>query len=653
MLPSRLLRLLARIDGCTPVPFDLTSRDGVHSKLLAVLVFGGTCLRAYLHLFATAVFAAEVPRCAALIAIGPPALARLASSLGNLWQVLPFACVLGLANSRWHGRVWRLAALPYAAALLAVYIIEVRACRPSGPGSAVRQLVATMLGVVDVACFAGVLARLGLLLAHDPPRAEPGASAWRRWTRAELPVHTGATLTEAAGAQAARAPAAAELPAPTEGEGGGRGQESGQTDGECPVQEERDLLPVRLWVGVALSGTCVLLLFCAQLYAALLLQRDALRTVQHAKGVLHRAHALLEQLPPAASASEPAAWLQALLRYAQRLVDAAAEPAARAAAPSLTIGALGALSNEVHCKAIALRRCRRLVPLLRARYAAEATHDATAAAGSAIQHMGGEAVAGGVPVGGEVVGAVLLSAETKKETGAEKDIETDPPPRALDLAPFSAYWAFYLIPTQAANSIVAFAALSAALSLLVFSLLCAPVRVRLWTSWLSIGYVSALGVDYCLRLCLFQGLLGTREGPRLPRLFRAADLLFSFTLGPVAGTSSVLLRAVLASLVALAGFARIDVPLLPRTLAAWDPLFAAWQAMLKLHCRPPRLGQGGVGWQPATAVVVVAQGPARPGPPDLLPPLREPLLPTVRPHLRAPQRTPPSHSALLDVSRDG
>jgi hypothetical protein len=158
------------------------------------------------------------------------------------------------------------------------------------------------------------------------------------------------------------------------------------------------------------------------------------------------------------------------------------------------------------------------------------------------------------------------------------------PSRALDVETYSVYWAFYLIPISAGNSLVAFSVLSLTVSLLAFSALCEPVRARLWTSWLTLSYACALGADYALRRLLFQGLLATRDRLRAPRLFRLCDLVYSFTLGPVAGTSSVLLRIVLGGLCALAGLARIHVPLLPRALASWDPVFAAWMSMLKLHC---------------------------------------------------------------------
>lgn len=650
-----LATLLKRLDARCPVPFDLVSPDGCHSRVLAVLAFGGLTLRAYRVVLARSFGDGVLPRCAPHVPFSQGALTELVGSLGSLWQALPFACVLGLANSRWHGASWRLVALPYAAALLAESSFELLYCAqwPQASGGAggasrgrpVRQLVAQLLLAVDVLIFLGVLLRLLRLLHTGSARGTAGAAL----RGAISPAQRSGALESGRAVRAADGTA-------------GR------------------LVPLRLWVGLWLSLTVVLLLCAAQLRLGMLLWVDGPSAVLRLGETVRRAEAQLR------ASGGDAQWLAGLLAEAQRLLSACALPAAAALGPSVAAGALAGLCNDVCCKAIAVRRCRRLVlelgalalpagrgarppspaahaspgagrSLQQAEEQAEQAEQAERGRESALRSLAGEGTAQlpsvgapGVPFAGGTpplaasesaavgpLGSAPACGERPEHGSAEGGVDSRAQlPRSVDLSPFSAYWAFYLIPISVANSAVAYALLSAACTLLAFSLACAPVRQRLWTSWLTLGYVSALGLDYCLRRALFQRLLATRHSPRLPRLFRLADFAYSFTLGPVAGTSSVGCRLLCGCGCALAGLARIDVPLLPRSVSTWDPAFAAWQAMLKLHVVPTDgcAAEGAAAeprWLPPPPTHAGRPAPAdagvqRRGQPHGLARLREPLL---------------------------
>lgn len=147
----------------------------------------------------------------------------------------------------------------------------------------------------------------------------------------------------------------------------------------------------------------------------------------------------------------------------------------------------------------------------------------------------------------------------------------------------SCYFAFYLIPISAANTLTAFCAVSLAASLLVFSLICAPAREQLWLSWFTWSVFSAIVIDPLLRRVLFTGVVATRHRVIMARAFRTADFVYSFSLGPLFGATLVLLRCLLGLLFALSSLARTDVSLLPGPASGLDAAYTAWQATLKLH----------------------------------------------------------------------
>ncbi|KAG8462410.1 hypothetical protein KFE25_012230 [Diacronema lutheri] len=628
------------VDGCCPVPFDLISPNGCHSRTLAVLVFGGLTLRAFLSILAQSFGDDALPRCAPRARAAPGAFVGLGDSLGSLWQALPFACVLGLANSRWHGAGWRLLALPYAAVLLAESSALLVTCSaPPRAGAAeaeigssrsgpVRHQVARMLAAVDVFVFAGVLVCLLALVLGAAPRATgraagPPASP----ADAELERACGSAGAGPSSGDAAIEPCATTRP--SAGLGGATAHHAAKARG--PVGAPA--VPLRLWVGLWLSLAVVLLICVAQLYAARLLSRVGSRRVAELLDAVRRAEAQLERTAGAESTgSADARWLLRVVRQAERVLSAYALPVAHAVGPSAAAGALVALCNDLRWKAVAICRCRRIVPRLRAAHA-ERGDDCSRhrREGGGHQLAGAAPVppsAGSMPPPADSARALSVEPPSREARGggggsgwgggggsgwgrgggsgwgggwggsgggggAERALGGRRQSRSVDVHAFSVYWAFYLIPVLVANSAVAFALVSASVALLAFTIACAPVRAAMWTSWVTAGYVGALGVDYSLRVALFQGVLATRDGPRLARLFRLADFAYSFTLGPVAGTSAVFARCVAGGACALAALARVDVPMLPRALAVWDPAFAAWQAMLKLHVNGggPPLGE--------------------------------------------------------------
>ncbi|KAJ1629309.1 hypothetical protein T492DRAFT_1012169 [Pavlovales sp. CCMP2436] len=586
---SSIGRCLAQVDRWIPVPFDLVSSHGYTSRSFALFAIAGLSLRAYTRFLATYI-GVTLPHCESLGGerldgenLGDDGVFAV-EALETMFSAVPYVMIIGISGSRWHGRFWRLLALPVAFGLLSDSITEFGACafRDESSMLTVALIFEWALSAINGMLLLLMTLRLVGLLVTDPPAsASPppaGASAprhachrlvsgFRRWMESDLP---------------AKPDAADARPAPR--------------------------LPLRLVIAMSLSA-CIIVLACvAQVCAAVLMYRHGPRLLGILRGhvsvtrealrVLLTSEQLLPLLsklgpmldPQAAAASVQAA--HALLAWAEDMLSFAGPPFAASLPPSLVCGAILAAVNWFAWNAYGVPAPappaapvesapdapRKRVPL-----GAIGRHSTSVFMTSGYFLAGTPSAAAAVPAAvGEAQGwrRLLLLGKTSFLSEIERKKQRAAALAELEDVPI--FVSFYVVPIAVANSTVAFVACSVFASLLAFSLFCDPVREYIWINWVLVS-LTVWFFNWLARRLLYRRLISTPDAIVLPRMFRFSDFVYSLTFGPLFGATLVGWRCLLASLCATSMLARTDISLLPSALSFIDPAYSTWRAMLKLH----------------------------------------------------------------------
>lgn len=616
-----------RLDSWIPVPFDLVSARGYASRTLAVASTSAILLRAYVALLA-GLLGTRPPQCER--PADAEAQIRGAVTVDQLAQMdttVFLLFFLGMANSRWHGRWWRLLAAAPAAALLGGSALELRWCalEASVGGVGVAQLFEWMLVGLNTGLLAFTCARLILLLFTDSP---PPAAV-----TAEAKAEPSGLRRACCALRCARAWFASELPAAS----------------GAPPCRTLPRLPLRLVVALSLSACVVLMAAAAQACAAALVARlsgGALRVLgRDVMRTRHALHALLVDhadgtdapLTPTPHAHSPAAAAAAVAAAAHALRAHAADvdtvlswletvvvqwlpPALEALPAALLVGAVLAALNDLGWKAHAVRRslavCAHLTSGAGAAGGSAGASDdapqpaprrlARRASSYAAEWAGGALSPRATPrqasSGGDTPSQPSRSPAPGMRTPVPPPLSTPPlppppppppPPPSPPPAPAGLerallqqqpiYLAFFVVPMAVANSLLAFLLVSLVGTALAFTALCAPLRRALWYNLILLSALSA-ATEWLIRWLMFTRVVAAKDAVRLPRLFRLADFVYSFTLGPVYSIAVSSWRLLLGSLCALSALARYsDESLLPSALRRLDPAHSAWLAMLRLH----------------------------------------------------------------------